>query len=315
MKVSVLIPMYNAEKYIAATIENALKQTWQDVEIIIVDDGSSDNSYEIAKRYESQNLKVFKQENRGASAARNLAFEKCSGDLIQYLDADDFLSYNKIEAQVQMFLSLNDNRAVIASGLVLFESEIMDSMSVPHLQMSTNYKNDPVKLLIDICYERYIMQSSIWLVHRSLIEQSGGWNEELTLNDDGEFFFRIVGSSSSVYFCSQGVVFYRNTPKSLSKQVSEKAVRSQFLSAQLMSKVIRSHDNSKYARGACVNYYMQYITRLDYNEYYMEAVSKAVKELGFNVDTFRKSKVYKAVYSILGGYLIKKISRKYYNSK
>lgn len=313
MKVSVLIPMYNAEKYISTTIDNVLKQTWQDIEIIIVDDGSSDNSYEIAKGYESEILKVLRQDNRGASAARNLAFEKCTGDLIQYLDADDLLSYNKIEAQVGMYLSLNDPKAVIASGIVLFETDIMDSIAIPYRQMSTNHRNDPIQLLIDICYEKYIVQSSIWLVHRSLIEQSGGWNEQLTLNDDGEFFFRIVASSSSIYFCSQGTVFYRNTPKSLSKQVSEKAIKSQLLSAQIMSKVITSHDNGRYARGACANYLMQYITRFDRDEYYLEEASKAIKELGFNIDTIRKSKIYKVAYSILGRSVMKRISQQYYN--
>ena len=314
MKVSVLIPMYNAEKYISATIDNIQKQTWNDIEVIIVDDGSSDKSYEIAKSYESEKLRVYKQENKGASAARNLAFEKSTGDLIQYLDADDFLSYNKIEAQVRMFESIGDTNAIIASGLVLFESNIMGSISIPYRQMSTSYHNDPIKLLIDICYEKYIVQSSIWLVHRTLIERSGGWNEELTLNDDGEFFFRVVADSSGVYFCTEGTVFYRNSPKSLSKQTSEKAIKSQLMSAKIMTDVITSHDNSKYARGGCVNYYMQYITRFQRNRLYMQEASDAIRKLGFNINTFKKNKLYKLIYSVLGEKLTEKLSQSYHKS-
>lgn len=305
--------MYNAEKYISATIDNVLKQTWTDIEVVIVDDGSTDRSYEIAKSYESDKVKVFRQENSGASAARNLAFSKCTGELIQYLDSDDFLSYNKIESQVEMYLSLNDPKAIIASGIVLFETDIMNSAAIPYRQMSTNLRNDPISLLIDICYERYIVQSSIWLLNRTLIEQSGGWNEQLSLNDDGEFFFRVVASASAVYFCSKGVVFYRNTPKSLSKQVSEKSIKSQLLSTRLMSEVVLARDNSRYARGAFVNYYMQYITRFDKNEYYVTEASRCISELGFNVDTFKKGRVYKLAYSILGKSILKNLSKKYYN--
>ena len=69
--VSILIPCYNAEKWLSETINSALDQTWKNIEIIIVDDGSTDSSLAIAKTFESKNIKVLSQENRGASAARN----------------------------------------------------------------------------------------------------------------------------------------------------------------------------------------------------------------------------------------------------
>lgn len=311
MKVSVLIPMYNAEKYISATIENVLKQTWTDLEVIIVDDGSIDNSYDLAKQYESSNVHIYKQENKGASAARNLAFEKSTGELIQYLDADDLLSYNKIEAQVKLYKQINDKSAIIASGLLLFDGELMDTICIPHRQMSTNAYNKPVDLLIDICREKYIVQSSIWLMSRGLLVRVGAWNERLTLNDDGEYFFRVVGQSSGVYFCSQGVVFYRNTPQSLSKQVSQKAIESQLLATQVMTEVVTGLENSKRARGACVNFYMQYITRF-HSDFYNERAAIEIKKLGFNINTFKKSLLYKVAYAILGQKLIKKLSKIYY---
>lgn len=311
MKVSVLIPMYNAEKYISATIENVLKQIWADLEVIIVDDGSTDNSYDLAKQYESSNVHIYKQENKGASAARNLAFEKSTGELIQYLDADDFLSYNKIEAQVKLYSKINDRNAIIASGILLFDGDLMDTICIPHRQMSTNPYNKPVDLLIDICREKYIVQSSIWLVHRDLLTRVGAWNEKLTLNDDGEYFFRVVAQSSGVYFCSQGAVFYRNTPQSLSKQVSQKAIESQLLATQVMTQVITGLENSKRARGACVNFYMQYITRFHSN-FYNEQAAVEIKKLGFNINTFKKSAFYKIAYAILGQKLIKKLSKIYH---
>ena len=101
-KVSILIPLYNSEKYIAQTIQSALNQTWENKEIIIVDDGSSDNSFEIARKFESDIVKVFLQKNSGSCITRNEAFSFSSGEYIQYLDADDLLSPNKIEFQMKL---------------------------------------------------------------------------------------------------------------------------------------------------------------------------------------------------------------------
>lgn len=311
MKVSVLIPMYNAEKYISATMENVLKQSWSDLEVIIVDDGSTDKSYDLAKQYESVNIHIYKQENKGASAARNLAFEKSTGELIQYLDADDLLSYNKIEAQVKLYNQINDKNAIIASGILLFDGDVLETICIPHRQMSTDYYNKPIELLIGICREKYIVQSSIWLMHRDLLARVGAWNEKLTLNDDGEYFFRVVAQSSGVYFCSQGAVFYRNTPQSLSKQVSQKAIESQLLATQVMTEVMTGLENSKRVRGACVNFYMQYITRF-HSDFYSECATLEIKKLGFNINTFKKDSLYKIAYSVLGQKLIKKLSKIYH---
>lgn len=311
MKVSVLIPMYNAEKYISDTIENVLNQTYLNIEIIIVDDGSTDNSYNIALTYASEKVKVFRQDNKGASAARNLAFAESSGDLIQYLDADDLLSFNKIKAQVELFQQINDKKAIIASGILLFEEDLMSTMAIPNLQMSTHSFNQPIDLFVDICFERNIVQSSIWLVHRDLIMESGGWDESLTLNDDGEFFFRVVGLSSGVYFSSKGVVFYRNTPQSLSKRVSEKAITSQLEATRSMVRVMLSLKDDKRVRAACVNYYMQYLTRFR-SEYYTKEASADVKKLGYNINSFKKGRLHRVLYSVLGDDVVKKISNLYY---
>lgn len=313
MKVSVLIPVFNAENYISATIENVLKQTYSDIEVVVVDDGSTDKSYEIAQSYQSDKVKVFRQDNKGASAARNLAFEKSTGALIQYLDADDMLSYNKIEAQVNLLKSIDNKKAIVASGIVLFDGDLMSSISIPHKQMSTKAYNKPLDLLIDICCERNIVQSSIWLVHRELIEEVGEWNEKLTLNDDGEYFFRVVARSQGVYFCSSGAVFYRNTPYSLSKQISETAIKSQLSATRIMVREMLALEDSKKVRGAATNFYMQYLTRFK-SEFYNQQAATDIKKLGYNVNTFKKGRLHRVFYTILGDNLAKKLSGLYYRS-
>src|SRR4030095_8981359 len=97
--VSILVPAYNKEAWIGDTIKSALAQTWQNKELIIVDDGSKDRTLDVIRRFESVSVKVVAQENQGACAARNRAYSLAQGAYIQWLDADDLLHPQKIETQ------------------------------------------------------------------------------------------------------------------------------------------------------------------------------------------------------------------------
>src|SRR5256885_5832950 len=94
--VSVIIPCFNAERYIADAIESARSQTWDNIEIIMIDDESNDGSAKIAQTYQSARLKLFKQLRSGASAARNEGLRRAQGEYIQFLDADDVMAPEKI---------------------------------------------------------------------------------------------------------------------------------------------------------------------------------------------------------------------------
>src|SRR4051812_39485005 len=98
--VSILIPAYNAERWIGDSIASAVGQTWKRTEIIVVDDGSSDGTAALARRFEADGVRVITQKNQGAAAARNTAYGMCRGDYIQWLDADDLLDADKIERQL-----------------------------------------------------------------------------------------------------------------------------------------------------------------------------------------------------------------------
>src|ERR1700677_199622 len=98
--VSILIPAHNAQKCVAETIRSALAQTWSRKEIIVVDDGSTDHTLAVARRFESESVKIFASKNQGAAATRNYAFQFSQGEYIQYLDADDLLAPDKIERQL-----------------------------------------------------------------------------------------------------------------------------------------------------------------------------------------------------------------------
>lgn len=118
--VSVIIPVYNAAKYLRESIESVLCQTYSDLEIIIVNDGSTDSSLEIAENYQNDSrVKIISSKNKGAAAARNIGIRNSNGAYFQFLDADDILPSNKIEEQMKV-LDKNRKYLKIGGGSFLF---------------------------------------------------------------------------------------------------------------------------------------------------------------------------------------------------
>src|ERR1019366_1829356 len=118
--VSILIPAFNAQEWIADALRSAIAQTWQRKEIIVVDDGSTDQTHAIARQFEPQGVLVVRQENMGASAARNKAFLLCHGDYIQWLDADDLLAPDKIAKQMDLAKQGVGRRTLLSSAWASF---------------------------------------------------------------------------------------------------------------------------------------------------------------------------------------------------
>src|SRR5262249_14724383 len=114
--VSILIPAFNASEWIAGTIRSALAQTWPRKEIIIVDDGSTDATLSIARGFDARDVLIVTQPNQGAWVARNAALAVSQGDVIQWLDADDLLTPDKISKQMDASLRAPDARTLLSSA-------------------------------------------------------------------------------------------------------------------------------------------------------------------------------------------------------
>lgn len=243
--VSVLMPVYNGEKFLAETIENILAQSYSYIELIIVDDGSTDSSYDIATRYTNtdQRVKVFKQLNTGAWAARNRAFDESSGEYIMYVDADDLISSQKIERQVQI-LQENDIHTVVSSEWDIFYHKISEA-KFPQRRIYKSYEY-PIALITDMLNSGEMMQTSCWLVTRKLIKNTGGWDKGITINDDGVFFTKVLKLASKVIFCPNAYVYYRRGHASLSTKdiYSETKLQALFNSYKIQAKILLSVDSS-----------------------------------------------------------------------
>jgi glycosyltransferase involved in cell wall biosynthesis len=257
-KVSIIIPLFNAEDFIADTIQSALEQTYQNIEIIIVDDGSTDNSYTIANRFESDKLKVYQQTNSGACVARNLAFDKSSGDYIQYLDADDLLAADKIEKQILLLSQHKPN--TITSGIWGRFYNDLSNVRWEQQKINKNYPT-PINWLIDSWNGLGMTAQHCWLTPRSLIEQAGPWNTALKLNQDGEFFSRVIMQASSIVFCEEAKVYYRsgNAGSVSQSNKSETKAASLLHSYRLYQQNVKAHYNNINIRKALGNNYLNFM--------------------------------------------------------
>lgn len=246
--VSILIPAYNAEKWIGDTIRSAIGQTWPKKEIIIVNDGSSDNTLSIAKHFESESLKVISQENRGSTVARNRAYEYAQGDYIQWLDADDLLSSNKIYKQMKAAEVCQNSLTLYSSPYGVFHWRPEKARFVTSLLWQDL---TPVDWILYKFSKNLWMNPVVWLVSRSITEKAGPWDERLSLDDDGEYFCRVVASSKSIKFVPETSCYYRRSGfNQLSMNISERACKSQLLSMKLSIQCLRSMEDSERTRRA-----------------------------------------------------------------
>ncbi len=239
--VSIIIPVYNSEPYLRETIQSALDQTWEPKEIIIVNDGSTDNSFEIAKSFESKQVKVFTQENRGASAARNKGLREAKGDYIQFLDGDDLLMPNKVALQVNQLAGKENMLSRCPAVYFNENTNNLDDLAISPAQLDC-FKDsfDPFLFLLELYDPTNKFQNIVpihcWLTPASLIKNTK-WDESLTVNDDGEYFCRVVLLSKGILTEVNTLCLYRKYIKrdipSLSGRLDEKSLDSQYRSLML----------------------------------------------------------------------------------
>jgi glycosyltransferase involved in cell wall biosynthesis len=209
-QVSIIIPVYNNATQLHHTINSALNQTYPNIEIIVIDDGSTDESFVIAKKFENINVKIFSQENAGAGVARNKGLSVSTGKYIQFLDAGDLISSNKIEEQVK---SLNGRDDILAvCGYIKFKDydKIADHKynDQSHFIYSTN---DTLEFLVNLWGgfgDLNFIQTNSWLVPKKLITTAGKWRNYRCPDDDGEFFSRVILASEGIVYVPSVYNYY-----------------------------------------------------------------------------------------------------------
>jgi glycosyltransferase involved in cell wall biosynthesis len=276
--VSVLIPCHNAGRWLQDTLVSALGQTWREVEIIVVDDGSTDNTLAVARSFRSDRIRIIEQPNAGQSAAENRAYREARGDYFEYLDADDLLSPDKIERQVVLLERLGPEY-VAACEWTRFYRTPDDGL----FERQPGWEDrDPVDWLLDVWNAHSMMHGAAWLVPRGVAERAGPWDERLSLINDFDFFGRVVLASRGVRFCAGARTYYRSgNDTSLSGAKSRGAWESALLSLNLGTAHLLAVENSPRTRNACATVFMRFAFEVFAQQADLSAAAEArARELG-----------------------------------
>jgi glycosyltransferase involved in cell wall biosynthesis len=245
--VSIIIPVYNSAPYLAAAIRSGLGQTWPQKEIIVIDDGSADNSLAVARSFEGKSVRVFSQSNKGASAARNKGLSEARGQFIQFLDGDDLLSPNKIAEQMDLLNGDTDTLA-ISRTVNFYDGEPLPDDHLQHDEAIEHF-DDPVKFIVDMYYKagiemehRGMVTVHSWLSPKNLLCEAGPWNEELSADDDGEYFCRVTLAAKKIVYVPDAVNYYRKykSNTSLSARNDTGAMQSKLLANELKYKHLKA---------------------------------------------------------------------------
>lgn len=257
MKVSILIPCFNAAQTLESTLRSCICQG-EDVveEIIVVDDHSRDNSKsifdQIAHDHPSFHWTWANNPSKGACSARNHAFRLSQGAFIQWLDADDILGSNKLREQV--FLLQNHSNSIVACPFHDFQGSIEDGVNRIARKWSLPAESQPGDWLA----RDAIIGSHCWMTPRTIATSAGLWDENLTINQDGEYFARVVASAHRVLFDDQVEVYYRREGGGVSKFSADKA-DSLFRSIEAIAKTALQLEESERMRQMISNQWQHFI--------------------------------------------------------
>ena len=203
MRFSVVIPLYNKEHYIVNTIKSVLNQSFQDYELIVVDDGSKDNSYENASMVRSEKVQIIHQENQGVAVARNTGVENAKGEYIAFLDADDYWypdylhEINKlIDEYPESDIYVTSYRIVMGNGKNHFPAHLSDeSVLLPSYWIT--FKNS---------YD--IVWTSATTIRKTAIEKAGLFTPGEKIGQDLDLWARVARRNPLVAYSPQVCVDY-----------------------------------------------------------------------------------------------------------
>ncbi|MGB8987948.1 MAG: glycosyltransferase family A protein, partial [Candidatus Sulfotelmatobacter sp.] len=244
---------------------------WQRKEIIVMDDGSTDRTAEIVRRFVSKDVALVSTPNQGLSATVNHALRLCQGDYVQELDSDDLLAPDKIERQPAALREGDSKRILLSSPWAYFYYRPRRARFVPNALWQ---HLSPVEWLLRKMGENLHMQNATWLVSRGLMEAAGPSDPHLQYDQDGEYFGRVLLASEGTRFAPEGRVFYRlSGPNSISYIGKSNEKRdSLFRSMKEHIRRLRPLEESERVRKACLTYMQTW-----YDAFYPERMDIVVE--------------------------------------
>ena len=201
--ISIITPIYNSQDYLKETIASVLQQSFSDWELILVNDGSTDLSKDIALSFDDSRIRYFEQPNKGVAAARNMGLQMIRGDFIAFLDSDDILPKNSLKMRRNLF---DENpELAFADGVVIKKSVDLTTIFE---EWTPSFQGNPLR---DLCrLEGRSFLGLTWMIKR----QAGkvySFNESLTHSEDLLFFMELARKGGEYAYTYEPTLIYRQS--------------------------------------------------------------------------------------------------------
>jgi len=177
MLVSIIIPSYNSEKFLKTCLQSCYKQTHKDFEIILIDDYSSDNTFQVAKDFNIRYVRNDK--NLGPAASRNIGIELSNGELISFIDADDIMNHNKLSLSIDNFNS--DIGMTCGNYQILYD----------RVRLFGPFYANPIDITYDLMMKQNFVASGSTTVRKDVLDDVGVFNEDYWIAEDYDLWLRI----------------------------------------------------------------------------------------------------------------------------
>lgn len=278
-EISVIITAWNSGRWIAETLRSVFRQSFQDFEVIVVDDGSTDDTSQIVASFDDPRLRYLRQENRGQSVASNVGASMARGRYLKFLDADDLWNVQHLAAQYQAICDCPGAIASCAWGYFLEHSE----WTQPRSEHVSRDFEDPLEWLVtSLTQDEGMMGVWMWLIPREIWQQHGGFHEELTLNKDYDLSIRLLLGSRCVKFAGGALYCYRKgIAEAVTQNRGPRSLASALRTTQLGTASLLAREDSPRIRRICANRFQMWLFSF-YPEYpdLVLAAERQIQTLG-----------------------------------
>ena len=222
-KVSIIIPVYNTEKYIDECITSVINQTYKDIEIILINDGSTDSSLSICKKYEKMDsrITIINRKHKGVSFARNEGLKKCTGKYVMFLDSDDYYNLDYVE---RMYNALTKNKCdMVITGFKLRYKKSKSILQYSNHDLILNFNS----IISDIVNTTYFNSMSKTIIKKSIIDKNKiAFDTSLNYFEDYKFSFDSMKHSKKIMYLSNCLYNYRVNKASTTQSMNiDKALK------------------------------------------------------------------------------------------
>jgi len=280
--VSIIIPAFNRAGLIGETLDSVLTQTYSNWECIVVDDGSTDNTKEMVQQYvdkDSRFILVDRPDTHkpGGNGARNYGFEISKGEYIQWLDSDDLMDKHKLQEQIN-YLQKASKTTISFSAYDTFNQNIQHAQPAD-LACYKNY-DDPGEYIRYYCLKGYGFYTGCLILHKTVVEKTGGWNENLMINQDGEFIIKASVCADKIIFCDKAKVYYRMESSGKMKSVFHEKAMLSLESIKYISEYISKNTDFPHKSTYCATLFVHLKFLYPDNKEVWQKADQEIKRLG-----------------------------------